>query len=350
MTDCDVLVLGAGHNGLGISALLAKEGFKVVNVEKNGFVGGLASNAHFWPGYTHYVGAWWLSFNKIKPVWTALNLDKYGPELFDPPLQVRTVIGEDESYAPNHLINFAGPQIERMKNDLGADVVEAMGRFQQFFEPFSVGIKPMMHNPPISLGQLMDRMPSNEARAILNQIFYGAASDIIDEYFPDKKRLATLRAALTASACYGFWGGPMTPGSALRLAYHFGTHAPEEGGGMFKFLRGGIGRLSELVAEAFKDLGGRLILNAEVKKILLEKDKAAGVQLANGDIITAKYVISSLDATATFIRLVGEANIPAYVAKQIKKINYRSHYMQAFAICSGIPEYKGRYEYFNTEG
>jgi phytoene dehydrogenase-like protein len=53
MVDCDAIVLGAGPNGLGLSALLAKDKLKVILVEKNDFVGGMAANFHFWPGYTH---------------------------------------------------------------------------------------------------------------------------------------------------------------------------------------------------------------------------------------------------------------------------------------------------------
>ena len=346
MTDCDVLVLGAGPNGLGISGLLAKDGLKVITLEKNDHVGGLASNSHFWPGYTHNTGAWWLSIDKIQPVWKALDLGKYCPELFSPP-GMGTTLGIDSNSKPHHMIFDPQKQMARIRDDFGQDAVDAFGKIFKYFEPFSMGVEPMLHNPPISIGQLMDRMPSLEAKATLSQAFYGVAADLIDEYFPDKEKTGALRGTLAATAADGFWGGPMTPGSLLKFAYQVATHS---GSAIPAMVKGGIGKFSEAVAEAFKAIGGQLRLNSEVKRILLEKGKATGVELANGNVITARYVMSSLDTANTFIRLIGEENIPPFVARQIKRINYRCHFMQAFCRCSGVPEYTGKLEYFNREG
>ncbi len=345
MADCDVLVLGAGPNGLGISGLLAKEGLKVINLEKNDHVGGLASNSHFWPGYTHNTGAWWLSVDKIETVWQALDLGKYCPETYDPP-GMGTTLGINPDAKPYHMSFDPELHMTGLRNNFGQDAADALGRIFRYFEPFSMGIRPMLYNPPISIGQLMDRMPSIEAKDALNQVFFGTASDLIDGYFPDKERTGALRGFLTATAADGFWGGPMTPGSLLKFAYQVATHS----GSKPALVKGGIGKFSEALAEALKANGGQLMLNSEVKKLLLEKGKATGVELVNGDVITARYVISSLDTANTFIRLVGEANIPSSVAKQIKRINYRCHFMQALCKCSGVPEYTGKLEYFNTEG
>jgi phytoene dehydrogenase-like protein len=350
MPDCDVLVLGAGPNGLGISGLLAKDNFKVINLEKNDFVGGMGSNSHFWPGFTHNTGAWWLSYGVIKPVWNALGLDKYDCQVYDPPLHLATVLGRTPDEKPFHMYNNIKLQLDKVRESWGPEVADNFIKFFKYFEPFSMGVKPMVDNLPLSIGQVTDRMPSIEARHLMNQIFYGNFADLLNEYFPDEDRFAAVRGYFTANVSDGFWGGPMTTGSNLMFAYHSATHSPEEGGGLFKLVKGGIGKFSDALASALKDFGGKLILKAEVKKILVENGKATGVELMNGDIITAKYVISSLDAPNTFLRLVGEANVPSFVAKQIKGINNRCHFMQMFCTVNALPEFKGKLDYFNTEG
>jgi phytoene dehydrogenase-like protein len=346
LADFDVIVLGAGPNGLGMSGMLAKEGMKVVLVEKNDHVGGLASNSYFWPGYTHNTGAWWLSIDKIESVWKTLGVGKYCPETFSPP-GMGSTLGLTPNDKAHHMIFDPIKQMVKIQNDFGQNATDSFGKIFKYFEPFSMGIKPMLYNVPLSVGQLVDRMPSIEARNMLNQIFYGTAADLIDEYFPDKGKTGALRGTLAAAAADGFWGGPMTPGSLMKFAYQVATHS---GGTKPGLVKGGIGKFSEALAEAYKAISGMLMLNSEIKRIILEKDRATGIELINGDTITAKYIISSLDTANTFMRLIGESNIPAFVAKQIKKINYRCHFMQAFCRCSGLPEYKDKLEYFNTEG
>ena len=350
MADCDVVVLGAGPNGLGLSGLLAKDKLKVILLEKNDFVGGMGSNSHYWPGYTHNSGAWWLAYGVVKPVWNALNIDKYNCQVYDPPKHLTTVLGRTPDEKPFHVYNDIQLQVVKVAEEYGPEVGDAFGRFFKYFEPFSAGVKPMVDNLPLSVGQVIDRVPSIEARHLMNQIFFGNFADLLNEYFPDKDRFAALRGFFTANVSDFFWGGPMTSGSNLMFAYHSATHPPEEGGGLFKLVKGGMGKFPEAIAASFKDLGGTLKLHAEVRRIIVEKGKATGVELMNGEIISAKYVISSLDAFNTFIRLVGESNIPPFVAKQIRGINHRCHFLQIFCTLNGLPEFNGKLAYFNTEG
>ena len=117
MADYDALVLGAGPNGLATAGMLAKEGYKTVLVEKNDHVGGLASNSYFWPGYTHNTGAWWLSVDKIKPVWDALELDKYCPKVFNTP-GMGTTLGLTPDDPPDHMIFDPKVSIETLTRNL----------------------------------------------------------------------------------------------------------------------------------------------------------------------------------------------------------------------------------------
>ena len=58
MTDYDVLIIGAGHNGLTAATVLAQQGQRVLVLEKTNFPGGMAATRELFPGYKHSIGAW----------------------------------------------------------------------------------------------------------------------------------------------------------------------------------------------------------------------------------------------------------------------------------------------------
>ena len=83
--DYDVIVVGAGHNGLAATALLAKRGFRVLCLEKNAYVGGMAGTREILTGCRNDVGAS-LLFPLAKGLAEELELARYGVELIDLPI------------------------------------------------------------------------------------------------------------------------------------------------------------------------------------------------------------------------------------------------------------------------
>src|SRR4030043_2284168 len=83
MADYDAIVVGAGHNGLAAATILAKNGLKVLDVEKNSYVGGMAAPRELIKGFKHNVGAWALIVFRDEVAET-LELKKYGYEVIDP--------------------------------------------------------------------------------------------------------------------------------------------------------------------------------------------------------------------------------------------------------------------------
>ena len=84
-TDLDVIVVGAGHNGLAATALLAKRGLRVLCLEKNAYVGGMAGTREILSGCRNDVGAS-LLFPLAKGLEAELELTRYGVEFIDLPI------------------------------------------------------------------------------------------------------------------------------------------------------------------------------------------------------------------------------------------------------------------------
>jgi phytoene desaturase len=91
------------------------------------------------------------------------------------------------------------------------------------------------------------------------------------------------------------------------------------------YLQGGVGVLKGkmedlplLLAEGLLKQGGSLQTQHEVKKIIVSRGKAVGVQLKGGERITSRAVISNADATTTFLKMIGADNLPLGWAKRLK--------------------------------
>lgn len=352
MADYDVITIGAGPNGLMTSALLQVGGKKVCCCELNNHVGGLASNVYgeLGPGFVHNRGAWYLMFAQIESLIDKLQLEKYGFELLDPKHNA-VILPNNPPDPAVRLFQDSRETIEDMGKRFGKDTADRFVAFLKYLEPFSIGTQYAISNAPIPVSQIIDTMPNHEAQQAMTRLFYGTAMELIDEFFPDKKKHAPLRAYFSFYSIDGFYGGPMTPGSALTMAYHFGTPTEGEGatGAQFRVPKGHMGNFSETIAKSFEANGGILKKNAEVKKILVKNNKAYGVKLADGTEITADIIISSCDAYNTFINMVGTENTPSWLVDAIKQINYTETLNQTYLTLNKLPEFRKEYDDLNHD-
>jgi phytoene dehydrogenase-like protein len=86
---------------------------------------------------------------------------------------------------------------------------------------------------------------------------------------------------------------------------------------------------------------------AEVQQLLVENGKVVGVRLRGGETISAKLVLSSVDARSTFIKLVGEQHLPAEFVHAVKEIEYTNGYIQLHLTLSELPEFTGHMAFAN---
>src|SRR5499427_10494341 len=77
MNQTDVVIIGAGHNGLTCAAYLAMAGLRVAVVERRKVVGGAAVTAEFHPGFRNSVAAYTVSLLNSKII-ADLRLAEHG--------------------------------------------------------------------------------------------------------------------------------------------------------------------------------------------------------------------------------------------------------------------------------
>ena len=131
------------------------------------------------------------------------------------------------------------------------------------------------------------------------EILTGAARPILDRWFESEE----LKATLATDAIIGAMASPSMPGTAYVLFHHV---MGETNGkrGVWGYVRGGMGGLTQALAAAARDLGVDIRCEAEVARILVRDGRVAGVALADGDEFHAPIVASNADANVTFLQLL----------------------------------------------
>ena len=342
MSDYDVIVVGAGHNGLTAATVLAKEGLKVLDLEKNGYVGGMAATREVIKGFKHNVGAWVLMFFSRKHM-ELLGLEKYGLELIEPTSSccVLGVPGEN----PFIMYSDMSKLIDHLQKDHGEDAARGFVGLLQFLRPFAE-ILAATRDTPISIGAMIDQAPNIQAKDALRKIIYGSAMDVVDEFFPDPQKHRHIRSAIGGMGSDGSSLGPYDLGTACAFAYHM---VPIGFGRSWKLVKGGMGMLSEALKRSFEEKGGDVRLNARVKRILVKNDNAIGVELADGEKIASKVVLSNIDAYSTFMGMVGEENLPSDFVHMVKGIKYGTPYIQIHFALKELPEFTRDLAFINKD-
>src|SRR5881409_4067468 len=166
------------------------------------------------------------------------------------------------------------------------------------------------------------------------EILTGAARPILDRWFESEE----LKIALATDAIIGAMASPSTPGTAYVLFHHV---MGECNGvrGVWGYVRGGMGGITQALASAARAHGAEIRLNSPVAKITTRRGRVKGVALEDGTEFQARKVASNADAHVTFLRLVdGEELAPEFVAA-VKSIDYASASLKINVALSELPDF-----------
>jgi phytoene dehydrogenase-like protein len=323
MNEMDVVIIGAGHNGLTCAAYLALAGLRVRVVERRKVEGGAAVTEEFHPGFRNSVAAYTVSLLNPKVI-SDLNLAGHGLRIVERRLQ-NFLPAPDGSYllagegrTRESVARFSQRDAERLEAFSSrleeiADVLRALvlRAPPNVTQGFGAGTLRESLNALLAASTLR-RLSLEQQRSLLD-LFTRSAGEMLDEVFESD----LIKALYGFDAIVGNYASPYTAGSAYVMLHHaFGEVNGKKG--VWGHAIGGMGTITQAMARAARAAGAEILLDAGVREVIVERGRAAGVTLDDGETIRARYVASSVNPKLLYTRLVPSDALPGDFLARIK--------------------------------
>jgi phytoene dehydrogenase-like protein len=303
-TDCDVLIVGAGHNGLVCGWYLAARGLKVTMLERRHIAGGAAVTEEFAPGFRNSTASYTVSLLNPRVI--------EDMRLYDHGLKVvlRKVDNFLPTLGPGYLLSgqnsLTRAEIARhsLKDAEGYDAYsKALESVVRILKQWILRAPPNAGGgladvlAALSLGNSVRGLEAEEQRNLFD-FFTKSAGDILNRYFSTD----IVQALFGFDAVVGNYASPYSPGSAYVLLHHlFGEAAGVPGA--WGHAIGGMGAITQAMAKAAKAKGVEIVLDAPVSELIVEKGRAVGA-VAGGKAYRAKAVAANVNPHHLFTSLV----------------------------------------------
>ncbi|MFY2559872.1 phytoene desaturase family protein [Corallococcus terminator] len=304
----DVIVVGAGHNGLVTAAMLARRGLSVTVLEDKDVIGGACRTEYPFksaPGLGVSTGAYLLGLmppELLRELELDLPLKRRDPHYFLPTTGKRYLLfGSDERELKRQFLEFFSQEDweanQAMNEELGA---------------LRDDLAPSWLLPPLSIEETAERYIRPALRQNFIRLCQGSARQYL-ERFRFKSDFVKAMYAVT-DAFSGLDGGYDTPGTGMNLLVHNMCRLPGSGG-TWMIVGGGMGTVTQAIANVARKYGATIRTGAKVTSVRVDAGVVKGVVLENGEELSANVVISNGDPFRT-LKLVDSAALPAdYRAK-----------------------------------
>ena len=343
MKNFDVAIVGGGHNGLVAAAYLARAGRSVLVLEEREMVGGCAVTEEVWPGYQVSTAAYLTSLLQERIIHD-LDLPRFGyrvdakdPAFFSPfPDHRYLFMYQDGAKTLAEIAKFS-----RHDAAIFPAYEKHLEKISEVVESLLLTTPPEF--PPRGVGDLLDYLKlagkfiglSARDMVGLVKIFTKSAADLLDEWFESDE----VKVTLATDGVIGANGGPRSPGTAYILLHHvMGSVGGKRG--LWGFVRGGMGAVSNAIADSARSAGAQIRTNAGVVKILLRDGRASGVALRDGEEIHASIVASNLTPHLTFLHLLDPRQLPTDLVASIGGYRSEGTSCKINLALNGLPNFR----------
>jgi len=340
----DAIIIGGGHNGLVCAAYLGMAGLKVKVLERRAVVGGAAVTEEFHPGFRNSVAAYTVSLLNPKVI-RDLRLHDHGLRIverraqnFLPTLDGRYLLAA-EGRTEREVARFSRRDAERLdafnrEIDTGADVLRDL--VLQAPPNLTTGYSLRGLGELIRAGKLGNRLRrlSTENLRVILDLFTKSAGDYLDQWFEGD----LIKALFGFDAVVGNYASPYTPGTAYVLLHHaFGEVNGKRR--VWGHAIGGMGAITQAMAKAAASHGVEIETGAAVREVIIEREHACGVVLADGRVIRGQVVAANVNPRLLYTTMVAESALSADVLRRMRNWRCGSGTFRMNVALSGLPSF-----------
>ena len=309
----DVIIIGAGPNGLEAGAYLSRAGSKVLVLEKRyESGGGLATEEVTYPGFLHNTHAIYMMMADFAPVYTDFNLDAgYNCKHIHPELQFVLPLSDGRSVCLYTDVEKTCANFALFSKKDAASYREFHKLAKQCVDEF---IGPATYAPPVSIMEAVVKMQSQEVGRTVMEYSEKTALEIVHEHFENEH----IRAMMLYLACH--WGVEYDQAGLGYLVLLYLNRAIN-----YRLVAGGSHMVAQALCKIIHEHKGVTINNVRIKRILMEGGAARGVELTDGTVYRSKAVISTVDPHQTFFKLVGREHLSSEFAATLEDYQWENH-------------------------
>lgn len=320
----DAIIIGSGIGGLAAGAILAKEGKKVLILERHYTAGGFTHifkrKGYEWDVGVHYIGEMQRPNSVMKKLFDYISNGELKwadmGEVYD-----RILIGEQSYDFVKGVENFKQKMIAYFPEE--AEAIEA------YIDTIFKANKAM---GKFYIDKAMPNLVSKVIGGTMRKRYQKFADKTTYEILRNLTNNETLIKVLTGQ--YGDYGLPPKQSS---FAMHASVVKHYFSGGSFPI--GGSSEIVNTIDPVIEVAGGTILISAEVDEIIIEKNKAKGVRMKDGKSFYADIVISGAGIFNTYEKLLPESICVKHKLKeQLKKINPSVSHACLYIGLKGSPE------------
>jgi len=342
----DVIVIGGGHNGLTAAAYLAGAGLSTLVLERREIVGGCCVTEEIAPGCrastTSYIAS------MLRPeIIRDLRLASYGLHMVpcDPALQVPFLDGKVVSWWTDRDRTVAElSKLSRNDAKTFVRVDDQLKKLARYLQPFFLEPPPEFEVDGLQgwwnllrTGKRFRGIMSTEIAQLIS-FLTGSLGDFLDRNYESDK----VKTLFLANSVYGKHGGPYDPGTALGLLFHLLSGGEHELQGFYGHVMGGMGAITQALAQAAQSRGAEIRTSAPVARIAVRSAKVEGVVLEDGSEISAPTVLSNADPKRTFLGLLEGGDLPEDFRRAIRGIKMSGPCAKVNLVLAEEPKVNGR--------
>lgn len=310
-SECDVVVIGAGHNGLIAANYLARAGLSVALLEARSDVGGCSASESFGGGIVNICNCDHITF-RTTPVHDELDLAAHGLRYLDAePSQLNLSWSGGPAWAVWRSVDDTVDELRRTY----PHEADNYRRYARAAVPIARLVLDAAAAGPWR-GSLVRTVMARGGRGVRNLLRWSSmsAAAVMRSFFVDERVYAP--ALATGPVVWGL--SPELPGTGLGALTFAFRHVAQVGRPV-----GGSGSLTAALALALAANGGRLLTSTRVESILVENDRAIGVRTAAGHVVRARAVVSAADPRRTLLEWL--QHVPRAAGPTIERWRQQPH-------------------------